>query len=306
MCGRLRRRRDVAQPGGKMTSLTRNLIVASSGLTTTVLTAILVAAVEWLTGVNLFALQITFVIPFGALLCGIAASSGFFIASLMLHSRASLMVYAEMIGAAAACIFLIFFLEYQFYTFDDGSRIAAAFSYFEFVSLYLSSLELRILGAHIEAGTIGYVLTAYQGLAFMLGGWMMFYRLEQTPACTDCGLYRRQLIKRCRHFDTHEEIRDFRGGLTDLPASSADIAARLEMGEFYEKSHPLEARISIFECPGCQQWLWRDGVYERETSIAETTSNMYHWEEKPDLRRDISMRPRPDLLAAMKAQAATD
>lgn len=285
-----------------MTGCTRNIIVAVSGLTTTVLTAILIVAIEWLTGFNLFTLQVTFIIPVGALVCGIAASSGFFIASLMLHSRASLTVYAEMIAAAAACIFLIFFLEYQFYTLDDGSRIAASFSYSEFVSLYLSSLELRIVGVHIEAGIIGYALTAYQGLAFMVGGWMMFYRLEQTPACTDCGLYRRQLIKRCRHFDTLDQINEFRNGLTDLAPSSADLAARLEMGEIYEKSHPMEARISIFECPGCRQWLWRDGVYERETSIAETTSNLYHWEEQPEFRQQIIMRPRPDLIANMRAQ----
>jgi ribosomal protein L32 len=205
-----------------MKNIAGHLGVAVAGLLSFALTVAIVAAIEHYTGFNLFTLSFWLIVPAGALITGAAAAAGFYYGSLLLHTRPTWFMLVEVVILAAAAMLTIYYIEYSTLYLDDGRRVADFLPFFEYMQIYLTTMEMTIGRAQTltpEVGDFGYVLAAIQFVGFILGGIFVWLMLRQQAVCSKCGRYVRTLVKRTQLFSTQEE---FTQGYDNLFANPVD------------------------------------------------------------------------------------
>src|SRR5437764_3085504 len=90
----------------------RRIGVELFGLMTCVCTVAIVLAVRWWFGTDLFGLFLYMLIPVGAIGCGFAAASGYFLGSFVFDRPPRGMLLVNMVLIGVASFFLIHFAQY--------------------------------------------------------------------------------------------------------------------------------------------------------------------------------------------------
>src|SRR5437762_3667685 len=107
-----------------MKNLAQAFGVATCGLITSVLTALVVVVVSRMTGFDFFTFSIWVVVPAGAALTGFAAASGYYFGSLYFHKRPDLLLLLQMVVIAGMTQLLIYYLGYKTLVLEDGRRVS--------------------------------------------------------------------------------------------------------------------------------------------------------------------------------------
>lgn len=264
----------------------RALWACAGGLASTAAVSLAVAAFGTWTGFNLFSFSLWLVLPVGAMACGAAALSGFYLVSHRTHLKPGWWMVAPLIAFAAIGYMSIYYFEYQWLTLDDGSRAADLVSFGRYLDVMLSNQEMRVGRggqAGFALGEAGRWLAGLQLVGFMMGGGWIYWSLRGARACLSCEQYLRERGNRTRFFRNTEQAEDYYG-LFEHDLASDEFARKAALGAPKQSKSPTEMliRTQLLDCDGCHRQLWID----RPSSF-----NGKEWRELPGLNREIILPP---------------
>jgi hypothetical protein len=170
------------------------LVVLATGAGTTALALGGVWALATFSGENVMGWYANYVLPVGAVLVGLVASSGFGLAAYLggtkITGRLLLAVAAILVAGYWGAQLLQFHLAFPDGAYlDDGTR-ATFFDYYDVVTRGFAWEENGKTGA--ELGAWGYLLRAGEVLGFALGGLIIPLAQKTLPYCASCGVYMRR------------------------------------------------------------------------------------------------------------------
>jgi hypothetical protein len=229
--------------------------VALAGLVTSLLTAILVTAIDKLTGFNVFTFSIWIVVPVGAGICGVLAASGYYLGAKVLHQRPTPILLVQMVAIAALTLILIYWLEYQT-TSVDGMYISQAVSFPDYMDIVLTKTHMRLGRGGIdtgEVGSFGYWLAFFEFVGFLLGGTLVYIYLRNQPTCSPCNKYLRTLTRKKDSFADVESLSAYYdnefANAVDSPEFAAHVGTKHSTGKTEQGAFNLETKV--LGCPSC-------------------------------------------------------
>jgi hypothetical protein len=176
----------------RMKSLLEQLGIAFFGLGTTLVVVLLDVLFHNWTGIELAGISVNF-IPFGALIAGGIAASGYYFGAKYTHNRANPSLLVLMILVAMLGEILIYWYEYSTMVFN-GQRVRELISFSEYVSQVIRHTHLTFWsrGWHTDVGEVGwfsYVLAFRRFVGFVVGGLLVYLVLKEEKICPSCKLY---------------------------------------------------------------------------------------------------------------------
>jgi len=246
--------RPVARPT-VLGMLGQNTATSIFGLITSLITALLLAELDTRLHFALYASTFWFVIPIGAIVSGVAASSGYYFGALVSQRRPTRLILVNIIVIAIATYFVIAYLRYQFIEIK-GIPLSRLIGFRSFLNLSITSQTISLRGARLPTptptvGIFGYLLALLQILGFALGGFIVFGLLVGRGYCRQCRRYLSSPIVvsgfgpiEADLMATYEQVRRF------VAAGSTMSAVSLVRALPKEELH-FQIRLSSSRCATC-------------------------------------------------------
>ena len=233
-----------------------NTGVAACGLATSFATALFIALLKRLTGIDIFTFNVFVIVPLGALLTGVAAASGYYFGSRYFHSRPSLLLLVQMALIAGLTQLLIYYAQYATMIFDDGRRMSDLISFPAYLDDALTKVHLRGRWPQTdmgEAGKLGYVIAILQFFGLLAGGLVTLLILIVQPVCPGCQKYSRTLAKSDKLFPALDDLARYYDTLLGLPPGSPEFAALVgEQHKTKVSKGTSKLKIRLLGCPACK------------------------------------------------------
>jgi hypothetical protein len=270
--------------------------VVICGMTTSVLTALIVASLAAATGVNIFTFALWIIVPVGAIVTGFAASSGYFFGSYYLNKRANRLLLVEMVVVAGLTQGLIYYLDYRFSVLHDGRHVADVVPFGRYLAVILTSAHYRVSHAMFdvgEVGAFGYVLAVVQFFGFLIGGLSTFLVLISKPMCTPCEKYMRNLAGRKKIYPSSALASPYYNELFKHPFDSSEFAALIrQKAVAAARKGAFAIGTRLFRCPECGTQLITENVQVHDGS---------KWHRAPKLSRQVVVPAKFDLHGVFNA-----
>ena len=173
----------------------KDLVISMGGAATTGATVGLLIWVYNSYGFDLSSFSFWFIIPLGALLAGMAASSGYYFSAKLTNTMPSRRIMVNMVVIAAGAWLSLLWLKYTGMTFEDGSRVRDTVDFWTWFKVTTENMSLNIRsrgGSGFETGELGswgYVRQVIQFAGFAVGGLAVYGLLQDAPTCVNCSRY---------------------------------------------------------------------------------------------------------------------
>jgi len=247
------------------TQTARALLVLVGGAFTTLIALAGVYACNQ-QGTNIMGWYADYVIPAGAFLVGIVASSGFGVASWMtghkISGRLLLVVCALLVGAYLLAHYVEFRLRFPAGAVGEDGSSVGFFQYFDYMT---RSFYWKASHSHEKDGSAlggwGYALRALELVGFVGGGVLVPARLRSHPYCAACQRYKRNKLvavipagaklkkvpKQERAAHAKEQLEAGMAALARIIGASTVSVHALD--EALRKEGPLETKRSAMRLP---------------------------------------------------------
>ena len=247
-------------------SVAQDFLVAGLGATTSIITAAILAAVELRFDFSLYSWMFWFVIPAGAILCGFAAASGYYLGARLFNHRPTGILLLNMVAISVATFFLIHYLDY-FFLEIEGKAVRDMVSFSQFLEIEISHtavqfrLRTQALGGAVELGAWGYLYAGLQMLGFAVEGVAVYFHLKTLPYCDSCSKYLAKKGIQTRYTASSETltnaVKDILQCLSESRFQDAITAHAKRAGiDRYQKELVLRSQIQIKRCKSCNKhWL---------------------------------------------------
>jgi hypothetical protein len=219
-----------------------------------------VAWLSWLLAAKLnfavYTWMFWFVVPAGAIICGMAAASGYWIGARLFNHRPSRLLLLNIVLVSLSTYFAIHHLHYS----NDvvsGTPVSSVMSFSEYLVAVTESMTYSRAGRDtpgIELGKLGWGVALLQVIGFSLGGFAVYAYLLAVPYCDRCAKYFGGKQQRSVHW----------GDTSSLAAAHEDIANLMEVGKLQEAIDTLAAlgeqskkaaamlSLELQKCPSCE------------------------------------------------------
>jgi hypothetical protein len=157
------------------------------------ITLVLALAGVWMasrSGENIMGWYADYVLPVGAVLVGLVASSGFCIASYVSGTKVTGLLMLAVVGMLLAGYLAAQYVEFLLLI-PSGAEIGF-FDYYDSVTRSFHWVEHGTPGSPM--GSIGYLLRAGETLGFVGGGVLIPIALRRLPYCEACAAYMRSPV----------------------------------------------------------------------------------------------------------------
>ena len=242
-----------------MNSFSKSLVVTLFGIATAVATAFLNVTIINAAEFDVFSLFLFFIVPVGAIIVGMLATSGFYIGASILHKRADLMMFLLMMIVAAITMFLMYYIQYAMIEFE-GIKLSSVMTFKEYMELNLTEMSYSIgrrgrSGVDTGAvGSFGYIIAGVQFLGILAGAFFVYAMLGGKAGCEICGNYFKSKTKRTINLQGEEEIRQFYDDLGGKAVESPEFAEVISKAN--QASESVESPLfmlenELLECSGC-------------------------------------------------------
>ncbi len=274
-----------------------HLGVGISGLISFSLVVLAVIAVNHLTGFNIFLFGLWVIIPAGALLTGVAATSGYYFGGLYFHTRPTWFLFVQIVIAAATAQFVIYYGEYRSLVLDDGTMASDAIGFWDYLDVYLRSMHIRTgHGGHIDTGEVGdfgYWLAVIDFIGFILGGFFVFFMLQSSPGCWKCSRYLRKIGRTAQMFPDHGQFAEYYDTLFKHPVGSKAFADLMKGSPKVRKPAVDTVMIAsdLLGCTHCNTQLLTQNV---------EILGKKGWKDIPKLTRHVRLPDGVDLRQVVK------
>lgn len=237
------------------------MIVTACGIFTSVLTALLLAAIESKFGVAIYSFAIIFV-PVGAVAAGLCAASGYYFGGRLFQIRPTRTVLFGVVAVAVMTYFLIGYLNYSFLQ-QNGQPVSKTISFGYYMQFMVTHQKLEFYSPGStqstgDLGRYGYAIAVFQVLGFAAGGVMAYGHLRSAPYCQACA----------RYLPKQAAIRRYTANAQNLQAAHAGLIGHLRRGDSSaaadylssfgsvkgnSKTAKLNLGLKLWKCSGCPE-----------------------------------------------------
>ena len=241
--------------------LSAELLITLAGLATSAATVALNFVLRNTVDLDLLSLTYVAVLPAGAIVGGIAAASGYYLAARATHMLPNRRMLLEMLGIALSTWFLAQWLAYALLRFPNGAAVRDVVSFWDYFQVRAEHAELtfrRTRGAEIgrtgQLGLWGYARELVQVAGFLVGGLLMWSGLKRLEACVPCGRYARvrPLLTRVTSAVVDDIFRRTGIALPELPDRVKKVLG---------SGKAIGLNVKLAECPSCgRHWVRPEAV----------------------------------------------
>ena len=236
----------------------KQILVAVFGISTSLLTGIVLGLIQVYTGYAIYSLTFWFVIPVGAILAGIGAASGYYAGAKLFHQKPTGGVLLNMVGASIVAFLVVHYIPYYMLELD-GFRVKDEISFWQYLDFSIRHTSLSFLRIRSSTGELGsfwgYAYACLKLVGFSFGGFAVFAWLSQEPYCDKCSYYLKKTGQQDRFTSNGEllleQLKIFNSFIPDKKFIEAIRFHSEEMGFTNSSNQHLRSRLITRVCPGC-------------------------------------------------------
>ena len=211
-------------------------------------------------------LTYAFILPVGAILGGLGAAAGYYVAARITSTLPSRRMLFEMLAIGVSTWLLMHWVDYATMRFANGTLVRDAVPFTEYLRLRTEHLQLTMSSGSNptttpELGVLGYAHELVQIAGFLAGGFIMWAGLKRREACTPCSRYAHTLplLQRVPSATFDEVLRRAGVQLDGLPTRIAHVAGAKRL---------VGLNLNIATCPSCHRSWLRPGAVVMQGSHA--------------------------------------
>jgi hypothetical protein len=271
----------------------KSIAVSLFGLFGCIFTAVVLIVVDRFTGFSLYSFSFLFLIPVGAIICGMASASGYYFGALLLNKRPSRYIFFQCFIVSLFSLFLIYFGTYYIAE-VDGQYIRASIPFIDYMKFVLREAHYLVGRGSRDVGAIGnfgYWIGVSQAIGFVVGGMSIFAFLTEEPYCHICDKYFTSSKNVSLLTSDAATATTFYSHFFDYPIGSLEFNANLIYAKESYSTTPQFAVISkLFCCETCEvmviinelqvlngdEWVrFKDFKYEVEFPKEDKIAQLY-------------------------------
>ncbi len=238
----------------------QDFMISIGGYISCMLTAAILWQIQAQTQFAFYLYSVWFVIPVGAIVSGLVASSGYYFVARILNHRPTRLLLLNILIGAVATFFLIYYFQYLTQT-ANGKHVAELMSYPQFVNTSLRSTVLQLdsdsTGASGALGGWGYLFALLQVAGFAYGGFAVYRHLSTKPFCDRCSRYMAWQGKQIRYAPNNDDSKTAMQNISRELASGAMSEAIAEANALGNPKRQKEDRLrtwtTIKHCKKCDR-----------------------------------------------------
>lgn len=272
-----------------MKILVENFSVTLCGLATSILVAVVDAAIACKTGFDPYKFAPLFAIPIGAALTGFAAASGYYYGSLYFQKLASRVFLVQIVVIASFTQLLIYGLDYAAMVLEDGHKIVSLISFISYLDVSLTSAHYDLgqdeTDTYVDAvGSFGYWVAAFQFVGFLFGCLIMYLRLLTRTVCESCNIYLYRLAKKRRTYAKQHGFDVYFNALLIHPVNGEKFAALMRSEARIGKAvkGAVQVDTSLLGCPRCKRQIISENVHVYSGSKWKAAEELNRWVRIPE------------------------
>ncbi len=175
-------------------SVTASTAVTVGGILSSVMTAVVHYLLSRILNVDVSSFMVWLFVPIGAIICGLAASFGYYFASIRVNYLPSRQIAFNYIAVALSTYMLVQYLSYLSLAFADGRPVSDSVTFWRYYQMSIESMNLNVEINHRSdssgpLGNFGYFFEVIRILGFAGGGLAIFLYLKAVPICSKCKRY---------------------------------------------------------------------------------------------------------------------
>ncbi len=236
----------------------RQLFVSIAGITTAVLTGIVLGLIEVYTGYAIYSFTFWFIVPVGSFLAGLGSAAGFYYGAKYFQQKPIGGVFLNMVIASTSAFFIVHYVPY-FLLEINGVRVKEAVTFWQYLDIDIRNTSLSFIRSPNtstgELGIWGYLYAFIQLLGFSFGGICVFFLLNQIPFCKKCSRYLKKIYQKDKFTSDGDSLIESLQNIQSLIGNNEfDKAINFHaenIGVNEKPGHHLRARITTRVCPGC-------------------------------------------------------
>lgn len=237
----------------------QDLIVGGLGFATSVATAMALVYIENQFGVAVYSWSLWIVVPVGAILAGLIASTGYYAGARWFHHRPNSLFLVNVIVISLSTYVMLNWMQYT--TLDvDGVPASEILSFGEYLDTSIQATSItsyrhgRQTGNTGTLGLWGYALAGLDVIGFAVGGFLVYAALDASAYCETC----------CRYLKRDSHMVRYTSDATALDVQWGRLLALLAQGRSEEmvsqvivfgqaKSAKMKYKISLarLKCTSC-------------------------------------------------------
>ena len=176
--------------------VSREVVTTLAGIAAAVGMVAINIVMQRVLDLDLLGMTYAFIFPVGAILGGLGAAGGYYVAARITSTLPSRRMLFEMLAIGVSTWLLVHWVDYATMRFANGTLVREAVPFTDYLRLSTEHLQLRIENAGgtnptttSELGVLGYAHELIQVAGFVFGGLMMWIFLKRQEACTPCSRY---------------------------------------------------------------------------------------------------------------------
>lgn len=244
----------------------QDFLISVTGYVTSLLTALILWLIQLKTHFAFYMFSLAFVIPLGAMVSGLVASSGYYLGALLFNHRPTRILLLNILIASVATFFIIYYFQFVTLT-VNGKHVSDTMSFPRYLNAAIRSTTLQVDAESAEGvdttsplGNWGYLYAALQVVGFAIGGFLIYQHLGEKPYCAKCSRYMASMSRMVRFTpDTQDAKGVMYKIVTELQSGGIDAA----MEDAKSLGHPKRDKIdtlcaatTIKHCKKCERrWL---------------------------------------------------
>ena len=261
--------------GGGLRGVSKEVITTLAGMAAAIGVVGINIVMRRALDLDYLGLTYAFVLPVGAMLGGLGAAGGYYVAARITSTLPSRRMLFEMMAIGASTWLLMHWVDYATVRFANGSLVRDAIPFTDYLQLRAEHLQLTIEGAGVrgtttpELGLLGYAHELVQIAGFLSGGLMMWIFLKRLEACTTCSRYAHTLtlLQRAPSAIFDKVLQRANVQLEGLPERVARVAGKKRL---------VGLNLSIVTCPSCHRsWVRPAAVVMQENRAVALRVDAY-------------------------------
>lgn len=246
--------------------LSKEVVTTLAGIAAAVSMVAINIVAQRVLDLDFLGLTYAFILPAGAILGGLGAAGGYYVAARLTSTLPSRRMLFEMLAIGVSTWLLMHWVDYATMRFANGTLLRDAVPFTDYLRLRTEHLQLTIEsagGTHPtttpELGLLGYGHELVQIAGFVAGGFIMWTALKRREACTACSRYAHtlSLLQRSPSATFDDVLRRANIQLDGLAQRIARVAGAKRL---------VGLNLSIATCPSCRRSWLRPGAVVMEGS----------------------------------------
>lgn len=238
--------------------LSKEVVTTLAGIAAAVGVVAINIVSERVLDLDYLGLTYAFILPVGAILGGLGAAAGYYVAARITSTLPSRRMLFEMLAIGVSTWLLMHWVDYATMRFANGALVRDAVPFTEYLRLSTEHLQLTMSSGSNptttrELGVLGYAHELVQIAGFLAGGFIMWTALKRREACTPCSRYAHTLplLQRVPSATFDDVLRRAGVQLDGLAHRIAHVAGAKRL---------VGLNLKIATCPSCHRSWVRPGA----------------------------------------------